>query len=341
MHSVHTCFTFEITAFGCPGSIPIAFQVATLLAVLAHPGHLVHLSSRGFAYLPPRSNLKSIGYISRELSRNSDQDGYCPDTAEKRKTERKKNARKAKKADAQHRQIIEKGLSLGWSPENISCRSKIELPEKAISHTTIYRLIAQDKANGGHLCRFGKTRWKGGKRKLGRSLIPDRTDITERPAIIEQRSRLGDWEGDTVYGQDAHLITLVDRKSRLTMIGKVTSKNAETVANKMIEMLQRAPGAKTITLDNGGEFAMHTMVSDAVNADVYFAKPYASYQRGTNENTNGIIRRQWPKKMALGQITAEEIEAMEFQINSMPRKVPSCLTPFEVYTGKSVALIAC
>lgn len=282
--------------------------------------------------------------ISRELRRNSGQGGYCPDAAEIRKTERKKNARKAKKTDAQHRQIIEKGLSLGWSPENISCRIKIELPEKAISHTTIYRLIEQDKINGGHLYRelprFGKTRWKGGKRKAGRSLIPDRTDITERPAIVEQRSRLGDWEGDTVYGQDAHLVTLVDRKSRLTMIGKVASKNAETVANKMIEMLQRAPGAKTITLDNGGEFAMHAMVSEAVNADVYFAKPYASYQRGTNENTNGIIRRQWPKKMALGQITAEEIEAMEFQINSMPRKVLGGLTPLEVYTGKSVALIA-
>ena len=225
-----------------------------------------------------------------------------------------------------------------------NCPPKQGSTEKAISHTTIYRLIEQDKINGGHLYRelprFGKTRWKGGKRKAGRSLIPDRTDITERPAIVEQRSRLGDWEGDTVYGQDAHLVTLVDRKSRLTMIGKVASKNAETVANKMIEMLQRAPGAKTITLDNGGEFAMHAMVSEAVNADVYFAKPYASYQRGTNENTNGIIRRQWPKKMALGQITAEEIEAMEFQINSMPRKVLGGLTPLEVYTGKSVALIA-
>ena len=282
--------------------------------------------------------------VSRELGRNSSPDGYCPEAAEKRKTERKKNARKAKKTDDQHKQIIKKCLSLGWSPLNISCRFKIELPDKAISHTTIYRLIAQDKANGGKLYRdlprFGKTRWKGGKRKAGRSLIPDRKDISERPAIVEQRTRLGDWEGDTVYGQDAHLVTFVDRKSRLTLIGKVGSKNSEIVANKMIELLKRAPGAKTITLDNGSEFAMHTLVSKAVNADIYFAKPYASYQRGTNENTNGLIRRQWPKKMAFGQITEEEIEAMEFQINSMPRKVLGGLTPLEVYTGRSVALIA-
>ena len=282
--------------------------------------------------------------VSRELTRNSRPDGYCPEAAEKRKTERKKNARKAKKTDDQHKQIIEKGLSLGWSPENISCRMKLELPEKAVSHTTIYRLIEHDKANGGQLYRelprFGKSRWKGGKRKAGRSTIPDRKDITERPSIIEQRKRLGDWEGDTVYGQNAHLVTLVDRKSRLTLIGKVNSKNAEVVSNKMIELLKRAPGVKSITLDNGGEFAMHGVVSKAVNAEVYFAKPYASYQRGTNENTNGLIRREWPKKMAFGNLSEKDISNMEFMINSMPRKVLGGLTPLEVYTGKSVALIA-
>ena len=158
--------------------------------------------------------------------------------------------------------------------------------------------------------------------------------------MVELRSRLGDWEGDTVYGQNAHLVTLVDRKSRLTLIGKVDDKQAETVANKMIELMKRVPGAKTITLDNGGEFAMHGAVSKACNASVYFAKPYASYQRGTNENTNGIIRRQWPKKMAMSQLTEEDISNMELMINTMPRKVLGGLTPLEVYTGKSVALIA-
>ncbi|PJE78997.1 hypothetical protein CI610_02054 [invertebrate metagenome] len=108
---------------------------------------------------------------------------------------------------------------------------------------------------------------------------------------MEKQERLADWEGDTVYGQNAHLMTLVDRKIRLTLIGKVSDKKTETVAKKMIELMRRVPGAKTITLDNGGEFAQHSAVSKASNTAIYFARPYAGYQRGTNENTNGIIRR--------------------------------------------------
>ena len=121
-------------------------------------------------------------------------------------------------------------------------------------------------------------------------------DITERPDVVDLRSRAGDWEGDTVFGQDAHLVTLVDSKSRFTLIGKVDTKHAESVANSIIELLKRVSSVNTITLDNGGEFAAHEKVAKAINADIYFAKPYASYQRGTNENTNGIIRRTWPKK---------------------------------------------
>ena len=121
--------------------------------------------------------------------------------------------------------IIEKGLLLGWSPENISCRMKLEVPEIALSHTSVYSRIAADKAQGGALYkklpRFGKRRCKGGKRKAGRFLIPNRVDISERPEVVELQSRVGDWEGDKMYGQDAHLVTLVDRKSRYTLIDKV------------------------------------------------------------------------------------------------------------------------
>ena len=151
---------------------------------------------------------------------------------------------------------------------------------------------------------------------------------------------MGDWEGDTVYGQDAYLVTLVDRMSRLTLIAKVDTKQSGTVADSMISLLERVSTVHTITLDNGGEFAAHRKVSEAVNADVFFAKSYASYQRGTNENTNGIIRRTWPKKMALGELTEEEVRETEFLINTMPRKVLGGRTPLEVYTGKSIALIA-
>ncbi|PJE79412.1 hypothetical protein CI610_01606 [invertebrate metagenome] len=122
--------------------------------------------------------------------------------------------------------------------------------------------------------------------------------------------RLGDWEGNTVYGQDARLVTLVDRKSRYTLIGKVDTKQAGTVENAMIKLLEQVASVCTIPRDNGGKFAAHEKVSEAVNADVFFARPYASYQRGTNENTHGIIRRTYPKKMALGHLTENDISTV-------------------------------
>lgn len=283
------------------------------------------------------------GALSRELRRNSGESGYCAKTAHSLAIGRRMTAKKHSKADERHRPIIEKGLSLGWSPENLSARMKREVPDIAISHTTIYKRIADDKAQGGclhkSLPRYGKRRCKGGKRKAGHSMIPNRVDITERPVIVDLRARLGDWEGDTVYGQNAHLVTLVDRKSRLTLIGKVDSKKADPVADAMIALLKRVSSVNTITLDNGGEFAAHEKVSKAVNADIFFAKPYASYQRGTNENTNGIIRRTWPKKMPLGDLAAEDLRTMELLINTTPRKVLDGRTPLEVYTGRSIALI--
>ena len=286
----------------------------------------------------------SEGALSRELRVNRREGVYRADIAHTLTMQRRKTARKHKKSDERHMPIIEKGLLLGWSPEKISLRMKIEVPEIAISHTTVYKRIAANKTCGGafykKLPRFGKKRCKGGKRKAGRALIPNRTDISERPEIVDLRSRIGDWEGDTVYGQDAHLVTLVDRKSRFTLIGKVDTKQSTVVADTMIKLLQRVSSTHTITLDNGGEFAAHETVAAAMNANVFFAKPYASYQRGTNENTNGIIRRTWPKKMALGKLTESEIRTMELLINSMPRKILGGRTPFEIHTGQKIALIA-
>ena len=259
--------------------------------------------------------------LSRELCRNASGGGYCAETAQALATQRRVSAAKFSKPDERHMPIIQKGLSLGWSPENISARMKVEMPDSAISHTTIYKRIAANKAQGGilykDLLRHGKRLCKGDKRKAGRSLIPNRVDITERPEVVELRSRLGDWEGDTVYGQDAHLVTLVDRKSRLTLIGKTDTKQADTVADAIIQLLKRVPSINTMTLDNGGEFAAHEKVAEALNADIYFAKPYASYRRGTNENTNGIIRRAWPKKMSLGHLTEKDLRTRGSWINTI------------------------
>jgi IS30 family transposase len=284
--------------------------------------------------------------VSRELKRNVSASGYSPSVAQHLSDTRKRAANKAHKRTAKADQIIRESLTLGWSPESISHRLKLEHKGNIpLSHTTIYRRILEDRHQGGHLfCklpRFGKTRWKGGKRnkKAGVRLIPDRVDITQRPTVANDRKRLGDWEGDTVHGQNAHLVTLVDRTSRFTLAQRVFSKTKEEVANAMINMFSKVHSVLTVTLDNGGEFADHARVAKATNADVYFAKPYASWQRGTNENTNGRIRRIWPKKFNMATLTDTEIEGVILLLNMTPRKVLGGLTPLEVFTGRRVALI--
>ena len=284
--------------------------------------------------------------VSRELNRNMTATGYSPSTAQNLSETRKRTARKAHKRSDITDQIIREWLSVGWSPESISQRLNLEqTADSQLSHTTIYRRIAEDRKQGGYLFyrlpRFGKTRWKGGKRnnKAGVRLIPGRIDITQRPAVVDNRTRLGDWEGDTVHGQNAHLVTLVDRTSRFTLVQRIFRKTKVEVANAMINMFSKVHSVLTVTLDNGGEFADHARVAKTTNADVYFAKPYASWQRGTNANTNGRIRRFWPKKFDMATLTDEQIENRILLLNLTPRKVLGGLTPLEVFTGRRVALI--
>lgn len=285
--------------------------------------------------------------VSRELKRNSSASGYKPTVAEKLSQTRRRNATKASKRNETMDNMITDKLRQGWSPGSISARLKVEKKTKAeqLSHTSIYRMINKDKKHKGclylYLPNTGKTRWKGGKRnkQAGASLIPERTDIRERPAIVEQRSRLGDWEGDTVHGQSAHLVTLVDRKSRFTLAKRVFDKTKQTVGDAMIDLLEKVDAKITLTLDNGSEFADHVRVGKASKVAIFFAKPYASWQRGTNENTNGRIRRFWPKKFDMATLSEIEIEERIWRLNMTPRKILGGLTPFEAFTGKRVALI--
>uniref|UniRef100_UPI0030F3FAEA IS30 family transposase n=1 Tax=Xenorhabdus entomophaga TaxID=3136257 RepID=UPI0030F3FAEA len=243
------------------------------------------LHNKGF---PQYQIAEAIGVhpstVSRELKRNTPGEQYCAESAETVKDKRKKTAFKFRKHHARHEHILSEGLLMGWSPENIGYRMQLECPEIALSHTTIYRRIRENREAGGRfyqrLPRFGKTRWKGGKRKAGRCLIPNRVDISQRPVIVEKRTRIGDFEGDTISGQGAYLVTLVDRKSRLLLMAKTQDKTAEVVCNTMNTLLNRISRVHTITLDNGGEFAQHEKVSQSTKAQIYFARPYASYQRG-------------------------------------------------------------
>lgn len=141
------------------------------------------------------------------------------------------------------------------------------------------------------LPRYKKRRWKQAKRNAGVKNIPTRIDISKRADIVAERSRIGDWEGDTVHGKSAHLVTLVDRKSRLTLVRKVPNLRAATVCNAVAEMVQRVKEKATLTLDNGPEFAAHHLITEQAGVNVYFAEPNASHQRGTNENTNGLFLR--------------------------------------------------
>ena len=284
--------------------------------------------------------------VSRELKRNATADGYHPTIAHQLSDARKKSAPKANKRTEKTDKIIRESLALGWSPEAISQRLKLEVQSfEQLCHTTIYRRIEDDRHRGGmlyrRLPRFGKNRWKGGKRnkKAGVKLIPDRIDITERPAVVDSRERIGDWEGDTIHGQNAHLVTLVDRATRFTLVKRVLSKTKEAVGDALLEMLRKVHSAWTVTLDNGGEFADHVRVARETGTKVYFAKPYASWQRGTNENTNGRIRRFWPKKFDMATLTDKEIDDSILVLNLTPRKVLGGLTPLEAFIGRRVALI--
>lgn len=307
----------------------------------------LHDSGRSRSFIGHRIGVHR-STVGRELKRNRCQGSYQPELAEQLSQTRKRTAHKASKRNvAMDQQIVEK-LRQGWSPLSISERFKLETKSEAerLSHTSIYRMLAHDKSQGGHwhlyLPNVGKTRWKGGKRhkRAGAALIPDRVDITERPDEVDQRSRLGDWEGDTVHGQSAHLVTLVDRKSRFALVKRVFHKTKAVVADAMIDLLRQVNARVTLTLDNGGEFADHVRVSKAAGVAIFFAKPHASWQRGTNENTNGRIRRFWPKKFDMGTLTEAEIEKRIWRLNMTPRKILGGLTPFEVFTGKRVALIS-
>ena len=212
-----------------------------------------------------------------------------------------------------------------WSPEQICYRRKLA-GLSAISPESIYLLIWQNKRQGGLLWQCLRHRLRRGKRgrlHQARGLIIGRIDIEYRPAIVDTRCRIGDWEADTVFGRQsqASLLTLVDRHSRYCVIAALNSKHARHVDEQMLGALSKLnTPVHTITSDNGKEFAQHVNVSQALNAGFYFARPYASWQRGTNENINGLIRQFFPKQHDFNSISNKDIEHAMTLLNSRPIK---------------------
>lgn len=282
--------------------------------------------------------------ISREVRRNSGQRGYRPRQAHIKSIARKQ-LKSRPRIDSATWKRVNQMLREDWSPEQISERLNRDGFE-SVSPEWIYQHIIRDKLNGGSLyahLRCQKKRRKRYGAYSRRGQIPHQVSIDERPAVVDDRARFGDWELDTVIGANHKqaLVTIVERKSRLTLIAKVVRKTAENVANAIIRLLKPVSDwVHTLTADNGREFSEHVKVSKKLQTKFYFAHPFSSWERGLNENTNGLIRQYFPKKHDFTTITIEQVNNVMEKLNNRPRKCLGFKTPNEVFYGikPSVAL---
>lgn len=294
------------------------------------------LSAREIARRLQRSNKT----ISQELKRCSGRSGgYCAQKAQTMAVEKRQQARKFTLFTERQKNNLELLLDYDLSPEQIAGRMPLESFDKPVSCQTLYRWI--ERLNWrSRLPRKGKKYRKRSAAQAGAHLIPNRVDIDERPDIVEENSELGHWEGDTVYGQDGHLVTLVERTSKLLLTMRVPDKTKKTVGRAIRKLLKPFRNlCKTITFDNGGEFAGHAAVAKALKCKIYFAKPYCSWQRGLNENTNGLLRRYFPKGMAISGLSKKEIDEAVLRINTRPRKSLNYFSPYEFLVGKRVSVM--
>ncbi len=276
--------------------------------------------------------------ISRELRRNRGLKGYRPKQAHQFALNKRKKARYCIAASTWI--LIEALIRQEWSPEQVSDWLK-ENYDLQISHEWIYQYILMDKHAGGDLHRHLRCQKKRRKRYGSydrRGRIKNRVSIDERPAIVDTRQRLGDWEVDTIIGKGHRqaIVSLTERKSRLALLRKVERKTAQAVADAVIELMKSLPAQiHTITADNGHEFANHERIANELNTDVYFAHPYSSWERGTNENMNGLVRQYFPKKCSFATITEQEIEFVMERLNNRPRKCLGFKSPNQVFFNHS------
>ena len=237
---------------------------------------------------------------------------------------------------------VERGLRADWSPDVIAASLKQQYPDDPrmrVSIETVYRWVYRDARLGGHLfnclCRCHKKRRRQHRYGTGRGLIPGRISIDKRPELVATRHRFGDWEGDTVEGAkgSGHITTHVERKSRYLIAGKLANKTAAVTAHAVTTAFRKIPAVlrRTLTLDNGKEFARFSDIEKETGLDIYFADPYSAWQRGTNENTNGLLRRYFPKGMDFRTVTQETLAEIVKKLNHRPRKCLGYQTPHEVF----------
>jgi len=276
---------------------------------------------------------RSASTISRELKRNRKDSKYDGAKAQRLTDKRRREAAKHHKRVPALIEWVEARLREQLSPEQIAGTLK-RLGRPFVSHEWIYRHVERDYRAGGELHLHLRHRRKRYRKRYGSaartSRIPNRVGIERRPAVVDERSRPGDWEGDTVVGKTASaLVTLVERTSGLVVIRKVPHARAGVTAKTIVSAL--APwNPRTLTLDNGPEFAQHESIKEQLNCDVYFARPYHSWERGSNENTNGLIRQYFPKGTDFDQVTDAQVQEVEDKLNIRPRKRLEFRAPIEV-----------
>ena len=285
----------------------------------------------------PRSEIAKLmnrdrSTICREITRNSGQRGYRPKQAQRLADDRRMASRRpCKLDDKEARRYVQKHLEEGWSPDQISGHSRRDFPRRRkrwLSRQTIYNWIHKRAPEWHSLLR------RGGRPPEKRGKLTDCVSIQGRPRVINRRCRYGDWEGDTIVGKGRRsaLVTMVERKSGYTRIGKASDMKSPTTMRVTRRRMKDLPKSlrRSVTLDNGKEFAEHHKLTDQLEMDVYFAKPYCSWQRGTNENTNGLIRQYFPKGTDFSRISHQAVARVEKLLNERPRRRLGYRTPAEV-----------
>jgi len=286
------------------------------------------------------------GSISREIKRNrptyAHDAVYCCDAAQQFADHRKAKAHHwRKKSNRQLLHYVQCKLIDDWSPEEISGRLIVDYPnneQMRISHEAIYQWIYADAVNGGnlyvHLRRYHKKRRKQHRYGSLRGLIPGRVSICQRPQAVDHRVRFGDWEADTIEGAKGSgaIASHVERKSRYLVVAKLCDKSANTMTISSARAFERMPKQmrKTLTVDNGKEFAQFKQLEKMTGFCIYFADPYSAWQRGCNENTNGLIRQYLPKGTNFKDITNSDLAIIVKKLNHRPRKCLNYQTPHEV-----------
>jgi len=306
------------------------------------PGERYELSALRRQGLCPAAIARALhrhrSTVIREIRRNSCSDrAYRPAIADDYARWRRARSRRNQRFTAQDWALVVERLQGHWSPEQIAGRLR-RTGLLRISHETIYKHVWADWQKGGTLYltlrRAQKKRWKRYRSYDSRGRLAGKRPISQRPPGAQNRSRVGHLEGDTVVGsKDQHsILTLVDRKTGYVMIGKLTARNAAETSRRVISLIEKTRrSVRTVTVDNGTEFHSYRDVEAATGARFFFATPHHSWERGTSENTNGLIRQYLPKRQSMAHLTQRDCSRLATHLNNRPRKRLDYLTPAECY----------